>query len=422
MVSVLTDCPHRERLGWLEQYHLNGPSLRYEFDLAQLYTKGMNDMEDSQLQNGLVPDIAPEYVVFKSGFRDSPEWGSACALVPWQQYEFTGELDLLRRHYGMMQRYLAYLGSTATNGIVSHGLGDWFDLGPKGLGPAQLTPIALTATAFYYQDSVILAQTAALLGRKSEARKYEALAKEIRAAFNKTFWNSTNADYATGSQCANSIALVMGLAEPSHRQAVLDAVVKDVRERGNALTAGDVGYRYLLRALAEGNRSDVIFAMNNQSDKPGYGYQLKMGATSLTESWSASRGHSQNHFMLGQIMEWFYHDLAGIGVDSGGPGFKKIIINPQPVGDITWVKASYESVHGLIVSEWKREGKSFELKISIPANTAATVFVPAKSAEDVTENGVPARQSKGVRFVKMEAGRAEYSVGSGSYAFVAEGR
>ena len=134
MVSVLTDCPHRERLGWLEQYHLNGPSLRYEFDLAALYTKGMNDMADSQTEDGLVPDIAPEYVQFEGGFRDSPEWGSAFLLCAWQQYEWTGDRELLRRHYAAMQRYVAYLGSRSQNFIVSHGLGDWFDIGPKAAG------------------------------------------------------------------------------------------------------------------------------------------------------------------------------------------------------------------------------------------------------------------------------------------------
>jgi hypothetical protein len=417
MVSVLTDCPHRERLGWLEQYHLNGPSLRYEFDLAQLYTKGMNDMADSQLPNGLVPDIAPEYVVFKNGFRDSPEWGSAYLLVPWQQFEFDGDLELLRRHFEGMKRYVAYLESTATNQIVAHGLGDWFDLGPKGPGVAQLTPVALTATAFYYQDTCILARAAAFLGRTAEARKYEQLAAQIRTGFNQAFFNPTNRQYATGSQCANSLPLVMGLVEPADRQAVLDAVAADVHNRGDALSAGDVGYRYLLRALAEGGRSDVIFAMNNQSEKPGYGYQLKMGATSLTESWSALRGVSQNHFMLGQIMEWFYHDLAGIACDPDGPGFKKLLINPQPVGTIVSTHAAYDSIRGRIVSEWQRLGPQFTLKVSIPANTSATVLVPAKTPGDVTEGGRAAGRSPGVRFLGMRNGRAAFAVRSGDYEF-----
>jgi hypothetical protein len=430
MMSVMTDCPHREKLGWLEQYHLNGPSLRYEFDLSQLFTKGMNDMADSQLVNGLVPDIAPEYVVFKDGFRDSPEWGSAYVIVPWQQYQWTADLYLLSRHYEGMKKYVAYLESRATNHIVSHGLGDWYDIGPGRLGQAQLTPVALTATAFYYYDTSILSKTAALLGKADEAKQYEQRAKQIRDAFNSTFYNpQTNQSslrsrfggvgYTTGSQCANSIPLVMDLAEPANRQAVLNAIVDDVQKRGNALTAGDVGYRYLLRALADGGRSDVVFAMNNQTDAPGYGYQLKMGATSLTEAWNAERSASQNHFMLGQIIEWFYHDLAGIGSDPAGPGFKKIIINPQPVADLK-VKAGFESIRGRIVSEWERTGDSFTLKVKIPANASATVFVPARASSEVTEGASseePAEKSQGVKFLRREDDRLIYEVGSGLYEF-----
>lgn len=417
LVSVITDCPHRERLGWLEQYHLNGPALRYEFDLAQLFTKGMIDMADSQLADGLVPDIAPEYTVFNGGFRDSPEWGSAYVIVPWQQYEWTGDVELLRRHFDGMKRYVAYLGSKAKDHIVSHGLGDWYDIGPRGPGPAQLTPTALTATAFYYQDAWILAKAAALLGHPDDAKKYEELAAQIRAAFNRKFFNPKTRQYSTGSQCANSIPLVMNLTEPAQRAAVVENVVQDVRRRGNALTAGDVGYRYLLRALADGGRSDVIFDMNNQSEKPGYGYQLKRGATSLTEAWDAGRGSSQNHFMLGHIIEWFYHDLVGIGVDPAGPGFKKIVIQPQPVGGITWAQASYDSVRGKIVSDWKKAEGSFTLAVSIPANTTATVVVPAGSADQITESGQIAERSPGVRLVRRNAATAIYEIGSGQYDF-----
>ncbi len=419
MQSLLTDCPHRERLGWLEEDHLNGPSLRYEFDLAQLFTKSLNDMADSQLADGLVPDIAPEYTVFGGGFRDSPEWGSAFLIVPWQQYEWTGDLDLLRRHYDAMKRYVAYLGSKAKDNIVSHGLGDWYDLGPKPPGYAQLTPIALTATAFYYYDTWILAQTATLLGRTDDATDYERRAAEIRAAFNQAFFNAATGQYATGSQCANAIALVMNLADPAHRPSALDAVVKDVQRRGNALTAGDVGYRYLLRALADGGRSDVIFAMNNQSDKPGYGYQLRQGATSLTEAWDAGRASSQNHFMLGHIVEWFYHDLAGIGGDPAGPGFQRIIIKPQPVGDLTWARASYDSIRGRIVSEWRKESGRFTLRVVIPPNTTATVFVPATSAAAVRESGRNLEKAEGVRFLRMDGDCAVLAVESGEYRFAA---
>ena len=175
----------------------------------------------------------------------------------------------------------------------------------------------------------------------------------------------------------------------------------------------------MLRALAEGGRSDVIFDMNNQSDKPGYGYQLKMGATSLTEAWDGNRADSQDHFMLGQIMEWFYSDLAGIASDPDGPGFEKIIIHPQAVGDLTWVKAAYNSVHGRIACEWHKTDSTFSLHLSIPANTTATVYLPAANVKSVTESGQPAAKSLGVHFVRKGNGCAVYRVGSGEYQFVA---
>ena len=424
MVSLMTDCPHREKLGWLEEDHLNGPALRYEFNLAQLFTKTINDIADSQLTNGLVPTTAPEYTIFRSktdtnhlrnDFGDSPEWAATFILVPWQQYEFDGDLELFRTHYDAMKNYLTYFGSRADNYIVNYGLGDWYDLGPKKPGVSQLTPIALTATAFYFQDAEIMARVAALLGNDEDAKQFAGLSEKIRAAFNEKFFNATNGTYATGSQCANAIPLVMNICEPTNRAAVVEAIVRDVRSRGNALTAGDVGYRYLLRALADGGRSDVIFEINNQSDKPGYGMQLAKGKTSLTEAWDG--GSSQNHFMLGQIQEWFYHDLAGIQNASGSAGFKKIVIHPQPVGDVTWVKASYNSIRGKIISDWKRDGDKFTLQATIPANTTATVFVPAKSAGDVTESGKPATQSPGVSFLRMENGRAVFEVESGEYEF-----
>jgi hypothetical protein len=212
----------------------------------------------------------------------------------------------------------------------------------------------------------------------------------------------------------------MGLVPPANRAAVVNAVAEDVAHRGNALTAGDVGYRYLLRALAEGGRSDVIYAMNNQSERPGYGYQLQHGATSLTEAWDASPGPSQNHFMLGHIMEWFYHDLAGIGIDPSVPAFKKVVIKPATPGDLKWVKASYKSIYGEIDSHWSIEKGKVTLNVTIPPNTTAVVYVPAKAGAKVTEGGKPAAQAVGVKFLRAENGAAVYEVRSGRYSFSAE--
>ncbi len=424
LAHVITDCPHRERLGWLEQYHLNGPALRYEWDLARLYNKTFDDMADAQQPNGLVPDIAPEYVVFEGGFRDSPEWGSALILAAWQQYVWTADDTPLRRHYDAMCRYLAYLDGKATGHLLNHGLGDWYDLGPNRPGVAQLTPIALTATAIYYEDTVALARIARHFDREADARAFAARAEEIMAAFNHSFFDAKKGRYATGSQTAQAMPLVLDLVPPEHRAAVLDALVHDVRAHGNAITAGDVGYSYLLRALAEGGRSDVIYDMNNQSERPGYGYQLAHGATSLTEAWNADPRSSQNHFMLGQIMEWFYGDLAGLAPDPSAPGFNRVIIRPQPVAGIDWARARYESPHGSIAVEWRRMGGSFTLQLDLPPNTSASVIWPMAVAGLVQEGNQPAENAQGVvlapgqrestRVFELVSGHYEFHANKGS--------
>jgi alpha-L-rhamnosidase len=286
LMSVITDCPHREKLGWLEQFHLNGPSLRYNFNLGPLFTKTLQDMLDAQTPEGLVPDIAPEYTVFSGGFRDSPEWGSSILHVPWQTYLFDGDHGGLEKAYDAMKRYQGYLVSKSKDWILNHGLGDWYDIGPKFPGPSQLTPIAVTATAYLFENARILARTAQLLGRAEDEKTYGEMADKIREVFIAKFFNPETNQVATGSQCANAIALVFGLVPEEHRDAVVENLVKDTREKN--VTAGDVGHVYLLRALADAGRSDVIYEINNQSDKPGYGMQIKNGATSLAETWDAN--------------------------------------------------------------------------------------------------------------------------------------
>jgi hypothetical protein len=416
IVSVFTDCPHREKRGWLEEDHLNGPALRYNFNLGPLFGKTVGDMMDAQTKEGLVPDIAPEYTVFSGGFRDSPEWGSSALFVPWQSYLFDGNQKDLERAYEMMKRYEAYLLSKSKELIVDHGLGDWYDIGPQGPGPAQLTPKAVTATAYFYRNAWILAQTARLLGKTEDEKTYADLATRIREKFIREFFNPSTGQVSTGSQCANSIALVFGLVPEENRGAVLDNIVRDVQAK--SLTAGDVGYGYLIRALADGGRSDVIYALNNQSEKPGYGFQLKRGATSLTESWSG--GSSQNHFMLGQINEWFFHDLAGIRPDLEKPGFEHIVIKPAPVGDLTWAGADYDSVRGRISSWWKRDGGRFTLDVSIPPGCTATVELPCRDPKKVTEGGKPASGVPGVRGVREITGGVAVEVGSGTYSFACD--
>ncbi|GAA4496869.1 glycoside hydrolase family 78 protein [Hymenobacter ginsengisoli] len=421
MASVFTDCPHREKLGWLEETHLMGASMRYRYDIATLCRKTIQDMQASQTAEGLVPEIAPEYVKFEWGgdiFRDSPEWGSASIILPWYVYQWYGDQQVLASSYPMMQRYVAYLGTQSVNHVNSKGLGDWYDLGPKPPGTSQLTPMGVTATATYYYDLTLLAQIARLLGKADDVTTYENLGTEVKTAFNQKFFNPQTKQYATGSQTANAMALYMGLVAPTDQAAVLDNLVQDIRSHGNALTAGDIGYRYVLRALENAGRSDVIFAMNSRTDVPGYGYQLAHGATALTESWAALPSVSNNHLMLGHLQEWLYGALGGIRPAEGSVAFNKIDIRPEPVGDVTSARASHLSPYGLIVSDWKKTSNSFDLTVTIPANTTATIYLPADAKATITERNQPLAQRPELKLLAAEAGKARIQAGSGTYHFV----
>ena len=421
MVSVLTDCPHREKLGWLEQVHLMGNSVRYNYDIASLGKKIIRDMQVAQEESGFIPNIAPEYVEFNfngdESFRDSPEWGSNGIIFPWYMYQWYGDRQILEESYPMMQAYIEYLKSKADNHIVSHGLSDWYDLGPERPGFSQHTPNGVTATAIYYYDLGIMSQVARMLGKPQDAQQYEQLAAEVKEAYNAKFFSKETKQYATGSQTANAMSVYVGLVEPEHKEEVVKNIIKDIRDRGNGLTAGDVGYRYLLQVLDQENRSDLIFAMNNRTDVPGYGYQLERGATALTESWQALPNVSNNHFMLGHILEWFYTGLAGIRPGENSVAFKKIEIRPQPVGDIASTSASHHSPYGTIGTDWKKGENSFELNTQIPANTTAKVYLPAKEGAQIQENGQPLKRNKDAKLIGYENGKAIIAVGSGDYNF-----
>ncbi len=417
LTSVLTDCPHREKLGWLEQTHLMGSSIHYAYDMARFFTKTIHDMQDAQTAEGLIPSIAPEYSRFGGGFRDSPEWGSAAVILPWYVYEWYSNQQLLRESYPMMQRYVAYLSRKAKNNLLTHGLGDWYDLGPKPLGESQLTPKGITATAIYYYDLTILAQTARLLGKPDDATRYDQQATAVKQAFNQAYYDPKTAQYGTGSQTATAMALYLNLVEPGNRAAVSANLVTDINARNNSLTAGDIGYRYLLLALGQMGASEVIFAMNSRTDVPGYGYQLKRGATALTESWQANPDASNNHLMLGHLKEWFYAELAGIQAAPNAIAGKELIIYPKLVGNVTQVSASFDSPYGLVKSEWTKTADYTTLTVEIPVNTTATVYVPAAQPGTVTESGQPTRQQPDVQLLRQEKGYAVYKVGSGRYQF-----
>ncbi|MEJ2010549.1 MAG: alpha-L-rhamnosidase C-terminal domain-containing protein, partial [Acidobacteriota bacterium] len=279
-------------------------------------------------------------------------------------------MPILNDNYQTFERYAAYLTSRARGHIVNYGLGDWYDLGPKPPGFAQLTPVALTSTATYYRDLVTLARISTVLGETPKAEEYAALANRVKEAFNQKFFHTATDSYATGSQTSNALPLALGMAPASARAGLLKNIIQDIRSHGNEMTTGEVGFPSLLGVLREADRSGVIFDMNSRTTPPGYGYILKQGATTLTESWTASRRASQNHFMLGQIEAWFYKGLAGISQAPDSIGYQKIVIKPQPVGNITWCKGSYRSVRGEIRSYLSIKNGEFNLDVTLPPDTS----------------------------------------------------
>ncbi|MDT0677565.1 glycoside hydrolase family 78 protein [Autumnicola musiva] len=408
--SVFTDCPHREKLGWLEETHLNGPGLFYNYHLEGFIPKIMRDIADAQRENGLIPNIAPEYIIFGGDFTDSPEWGLAGIMLPWMYYEYYGDASLIEQYYPVMTKYVDYLSSTAENHIVDHGLGDWYDYGEHAAGYSKNSPIALSATSHYFYGASLVAKAADMLGRNQDAKKYQNLSTEIRKAFNNRFYNPKKGNYATGSQFSNAVPIYMGIVEPENKEKVMNSLLDTIKANNYRLTTGDVGNRYLFQTLAENDQNEVMYKMQNHYDTPGYGFQIKFGLTTLTEQWDPRNGNSLNHFMMGQIEEWFYKSLAGIVPDEENPGYKHFFLQPELVGDMEFVKASYESLYGKIISEWERDSEGLSFKFTIPANTSATVKLPVNEFSEVTLNAEKLETYENI------SGKTVFEVGSGSYS------
>jgi len=419
LFSVLTDCPTREKLGWLEQSHLAASSLMYNYDLALVYRKMAHDMRDSQLASGAVPSIAPEVVAFDGSFRDSPEWGSAVILSPWAAYTFYGDLTLLRNEYPAMVAYANYLQSRSRDNLLSYGLGDWYDIGPGAPGESKLTSKDFTATALYFQDLTDLAQIAALLDQTADAADFSARAARVKAAFNEKLFHPDTNRYDRGSQTAEAMPLVLGLVPEGRRQAVLDNLVNDIRAHENHVTAGDIGYHYVVRALTDGGRSDVLYDMLRRTDSPSYGYQLKQGATALTEAWDSNPTSSQDHFMLGHAEEWFYRGLGGIDFDLSRSTDRRIWIHPQPVDSIGSVHVEYDSVLGSIMSDWRHVGNRLQMEVTIPAGATATLTLPAQFHHRVLESNHPLSGRAGILSFDESHDSVYCVLGSGTYHFSA---
>jgi alpha-L-rhamnosidase len=416
--SILTDCPQREKLGWLETGQLLGRAMMFNLDLESLYEQEVANMRDAQIPSGLVPSIAPEVTTFAGDFRDSPEWGSAYLLDSWNVYQMYGDADVFQQNYAGMKRYVDYLSGKSAQGFLAYGLGDWYDVGPLAPGRSQLTSSGVTATGTLVQDATVLSKVAPLVGHPADAAQYAALATAAANAYGAKFWNPAGY-YDRNSQTANAIPLALGMATAATRPMALAALVQAVTSAQNRVTAGEIGFTYVVGALSGAGRSDVLLAMLKQRAAAGYLYQIDHGATSLTEAWDADPSSSQNHAMLGHAERWFWEGLAGFTTDEAGPGFQRFVVQPQMPTGIDSVQANYHSAQGVISSGWVRHGTGVEMTVSVPVNALATIYVPTQSPATVTESGNPVETAPGVTAVRPGTGGVAVDVGSGHYDFVA---
>ena len=373
--AVWTDCPSREKLGWLEQDWLNGEALVYNYDARRMIEQTMQNIVDAQHDDGSMPEIAPEYTQFTGTwarpFQESPEWGGAIIALPMLYWQHYGDMDLADQHYDAMKRYLAYLVSQDSCFILNMGLGDWYDYGPDKAGFSKNTPTALVSTAHYYQWMCYMYVMAKRLGHKQDAEWFNLRADSIRHSFNRTFYDAQKKTYATGSQCSLALPLYLKMVPEGDYQAVLQNLIKDIKAHGNRLTTGDIGNRYLFSVLIQNDQRELLYTMLNHDDVPGYGYQIKKGHTTLTEQWNPDLGASMNHFMMAHIENFLIPDLLGIRRTG-----ELIEIHPHPVGDLTWCKGSTMSAYGEVKVSWQITNGTFALDIDIPLGGFADVYLP----------------------------------------------
>ena len=383
MSYVATDCPHREKNGWQEQNWHMARAISYGYNVRSWYNKIARDIRDTQLPDGHIPTNCPNYLVGippHGYWNEAPEWGISGVFVPWHLYEWYGDRKALDSSYESMKRYVDYLSLSAKDGIINSNLGDWYDYGHgKGDGPSQWTPTTLTATAIWAMGAATVRHTAELLGQTADASIYEELQARIKADFQRRFYDPVRKSVLNHGSCqaANSVALCAGLIPEEDRKAVLQAVVEDLERHNWQQTVGEVMQVFLIRALAEGGRSDVLHKIYSRENQGSYGFMVRQGLTTLPESWDAKpgTGNSMNHFMLGHLIEWHYAYVAGIRQQPGSIGWRKVLIAPEP-GPMDSASASFDSPSGKIAVQWERQKKDFKMSVTIPEGVEAIAVMP----------------------------------------------
>ncbi len=420
-----------ERVGWLGDPGFVAEDYIYNFDTASFWAKWLNDIKDSQKSDGDVPIVSPiHWRNIYSVYFEMPAWKSSYPLFVWYMYQYYEDVRILEKHYDGIKDLVDFLSGKADNCIVSCGLGDHMEPqnGFSSSTPKH-TPVPFTSTAYYYYDAWILSQVAEILGKAEDVKYYSDLARNIKEAFNREFFDYNTNQYATGSQTSNALSLYLGMAPEGREKAVAKNLVNDIMiDHNGHLSTGIIGTNALAQVLSRWGWVNVMYQIATQTTFPSWGYQVLKGATTLWEAFEYSPHWSLNMKVFGSVEKFFYKDLAGISPAS--PGYKRITIKPHIVGDLKYVKASIKTVRGKIKSDWTRDSNGFHLDVGIPVNSQAKVSISKMGLDNITvkEGSKTIFQDGsyigGARGITNGSGSTQYitlEVGSGSYSFKLSG-
>lgn len=413
LMSVQSDCPHREKFGYGGDIVATSDALMLGFDMARFYEKAVTDWGDSARDDGMLTDTAPFVGIQYCGIG----WAMVHPRLQWQLHQYYGNRRLIERQYDTSRRWLELVAAGSPDLFIREGLGDHEALTPTS-PEALLTPL-------YYESARLVSGLGRVIGREADAARYAALAEAIRTAFAR----SALAQSRTGAvtQSAAAFALQLGLVPESARAETVAWLLDDIRRaRGGHLSTGILGTKLALDVLSREGHAQTAFDVVSQQTSPGWGYMLAHGATTLWEHWAGNDDtYSHNHPMFGSVSQWLVNWLGGIQPDPEAVGFDRVVLRPQPVDGLDWVRCSYRSVRGPIVSNWSRVAGVFSWEVTIPAGASATAFIPARSLDEIEEGrttSVPVQRAVGVRDARMDGAVAVVRLGSGSYHFVSRPR
>ncbi len=407
--SVQSDCPGREKMGYGADIVVTANSYLYNFDMANFYSKTVNDFANDQQPDGGITEIAPYTGIADRGYggQSGPlGWQLAFPYVQKQLYTFYGDKKIIEDNYPAFKKQMDFLQSKAINGLFHWDISDHIALDPR--------PEAFTAAAFYYHHAVLAAEFATILNKKEDEVTYGKLAQQIKERIIQKYLVPNTGRFDNATQSAQLFALWYDLS-PENKLS-FEVLMSEFNRHKNHVSSGIFGVMMMFDVLRKNDNNEMAYTIANQKDYPGWSYMLSKGATTLWEDWEyPDNAASQNHPMFGSIDEWFYRSL--LGINPAAPGFKKITIKPQPAGDLFWAKGSYQSIQGKISSDWKIEKEHFRLNVSIPANTRAEVWIRTKPNGEITESGKSVKSHSEIRFVKYDGAYAVVEIGSGEYAF-----